>query len=171
MIFSSLKNVTKTNGISMILVCSLDVQFQNGAKPKEFQWFWCVRSMSNFKMLIKPKEFQWFWCVSQWATEPMSQSANPPTSQIGIRCSRAKKCSEGVLKVLYEMLLYVYRRLGDVLFCGTVVFGNTEQPRHWTTETTPGRIQAQWRTLLEMCELLFMTFYLPRNWRSLRNCL
>ena len=102
--------------------------------------------------------------------ESMSQSANPPTSQIGIRCSRAKKvlwrCSEGAL---WDVV--ICRRLGDVLFCGTVVFGNTEQPRHWTTETTPGRIQAQWRTLLEMCELLFMTFYLPRNWRSLRNCL
>ena len=68
--------------------------FKMSIKPKEFQWFWCVRSMSNFKMLIKPKEFQWFWCVSQWANEPMSQSANPPTSQIGIRWSGTKKCSQ-----------------------------------------------------------------------------
>ena len=68
--------------------------FKMSIKPKEFQWFWCVRSMSNFKMLIKPKELHWFWCVSQWANEPMSQSANPPTSQIGIRWSGTKKCSQ-----------------------------------------------------------------------------
>ena len=68
--------------------------FKMSITPKEFQWFWCVRSMSNFKMLIKPKEFQWFWCVSQWANEPMSQSANLPTSQIGIRWSGTKKCSQ-----------------------------------------------------------------------------
>ena len=63
-------------------------------KPKEIQWFWCVCLMSNFKMLIKPKELQWFWCVSHSANEPMSQWANLPTSQFGVRWSGTKKCSQ-----------------------------------------------------------------------------
>ena len=102
-----------------------------------------------------------------WVNESISQSANQPNRDPVLQSQKVFwRCSEGAL---WDVV--ICRRLGDVLFCGTVVFGNTEQPRHWTTETTPGRIQAQWRTLLEMCELLFMTFYLPRNWRSLRNCL
>ena len=63
-------------------------------KSTEFQWFWCTHSMSDFNMCIKPMEFQWFWCVSQSANEPMSQSANLPTSQIGIQWSGTKKCSQ-----------------------------------------------------------------------------
>ena len=102
-----------------------------------------------------------------WVNESISQSANQPNRDPVLQSQKVLwRCSEGAL---WDVV--ICRRLGDFLFCGTVVFGNTEQPRHWITETTPGRIQAQWRTLLEMCELLFMTFYLPRKWRSLRKCL
>ena len=60
-------------------------------KPNEFQWLWCVPSMSDFKMLIKPKEFPWFWCVPL-----MFHGRNPnmKPSQIGDRCSRTRKCSQ-----------------------------------------------------------------------------
>ena len=68
--------------------------FNMSMKPREIQWFWCVCSMSNFNMSIKPNELQWFGCVSHSANEPMSQSANLPTSQIGVRWSGTKKCSQ-----------------------------------------------------------------------------
>ena len=74
-------------------VCLMS-NFKMSINPQEFQWSWCVCSMANFKMSIKPKELQRFWCVSQSANEPMSQSANLPTSQIGVRWSGTKKCSQ-----------------------------------------------------------------------------
>ena len=53
-----------------------------------------VSWIHDWLMSIKPKELQWFWCVSQSANEPMSQSANLPTSHIGVRWSGTKKCSQ-----------------------------------------------------------------------------
>ena len=69
--------------------------------------------------------------------ESMSQSANPPTSQIGIRCSGAKKCSEGVLKVLWRCS---DGALWDVVICisevgGFFVLRNCGFRKHWTAET------------------------------------
>ena len=32
--------------------------FKMSITPKEFQGFWCVPSMSDFKLLIKPKVLQ-----------------------------------------------------------------------------------------------------------------
>ena len=84
----------KPNEFQWFLSFHLMSNFNMVIKSKEFQWFWCTHSMSDFNMCIKPKEFQWIWCVSQSANEPMSQSANLPTSQIGIRWSGTKKCSQ-----------------------------------------------------------------------------
>ena len=79
--------------------------------------------------------------VSLKVNESMSQSANPPTSQIGIRCSRAKKCSEGALKVLYEMMLYVggwgIFCFAELWFSETLNSRDTEQPRQRLDESKP----------------------------------
>ena len=47
--------------------------------------------IQNLKISIKPKEFQSFWSVGS-----MSSTLNPnlKMSQIGIRCSGTKKCSQ-----------------------------------------------------------------------------
>ena len=47
--------------------------------------------IQNLKISIKPKEFQSFWSVGS-----MSSTLNPnlKMSQIGIRCSGTKRCSQ-----------------------------------------------------------------------------
>ena len=61
--------------------------FKMSITPKEIQWFWCVRSMSNFKMSIKPKELQWFWSanqpMSQWVNQPICQPAKSGSGSLG----------------------------------------------------------------------------------------
>ena len=62
--------------------------FESPHKNKVFVNSWFIR---YFKMFTKPKEFQSFWSVGSMSLTP---SLNLKMSQIGIRCSRAKKCSQ-----------------------------------------------------------------------------
>ena len=104
--------------------------------------------------------------------ESMSQSANPPTSQIGIRCSRAKKCSEGALKVLHEMLLYVggwgIFCFAELWFAETLNSRDTEYPRQRLDESKPsgGRYWKcvnfySWRSIYHEIE---------GRWETVCNC-
>ena len=88
MILPSLKNVNQTYDISMILVCSLDVRFQHVNETD---------GISMILMCSLDVQFQNVnntYGISMILVCSSTLSLNLKMSQIGIRCSRTRKCSQ-----------------------------------------------------------------------------